>query len=421
MHPPKADELDDIHFLIAAQKVFTCTEAARSAPESLDPPAHDAFTRLLRREPPDTDALWGDALDRAGCGEKVSGRATLSAVSNCVSPNSLITEILPPPRVCWRGRGGSGLWSVFHLAQLVWEVSMSFGRILVPLDGSELAERALRYAELIPSPRVRLLTVDPVTLSAARKRWALDQVPPGGGTWRVTSTRAYLTLIGEPLREQGREVEVVVTNGDPAERILAAAADVDMIVMATRGHEATPALFGSVTDHLAGHAPVPMLIVRADTAAITSVAIFRIVVPLDGSPLAEEALPMAMTLGTALEAPLHLIRVVNPATTLTTTTALEREAAAYLARQLRRLGMVTGGAGHEVRTGDADDEILAALRPGDLVVMATRGGGSVRRLLGSVAASLMRRWPAPVALVRAGVGKMVPALAAAKDPDAAAS
>jgi hypothetical protein len=61
MNPPKADEWDYIHFLIAAQKVFTCTEAARSAPENHDPPAHDAFTRLLRREPPDTEALWVEA------------------------------------------------------------------------------------------------------------------------------------------------------------------------------------------------------------------------------------------------------------------------------------------------------------------------------------------------------------------------
>lgn len=61
MNPPKADDLDYIHFLIAAQKVFTATEAARSQPENLDPPAHDAFTRLLRREPPDTKALWDEA------------------------------------------------------------------------------------------------------------------------------------------------------------------------------------------------------------------------------------------------------------------------------------------------------------------------------------------------------------------------
>lgn len=58
MNPPKCDELDYIHFLIAAQRVFTCTEAARSQPEDTDAPSHDAFTRLLTRQPPDTGALW---------------------------------------------------------------------------------------------------------------------------------------------------------------------------------------------------------------------------------------------------------------------------------------------------------------------------------------------------------------------------
>ena len=61
MNPPKCDDLDYIHFLIAAQKVFTGTEAARCAPEGAHPPAHDAFTRLLQRQPPDTEALWREA------------------------------------------------------------------------------------------------------------------------------------------------------------------------------------------------------------------------------------------------------------------------------------------------------------------------------------------------------------------------
>jgi hypothetical protein len=54
MNPPKWDDLDYIHFLIAAQKVFTCTEAARCAPEEERAPAHDAFTRLLP-----TRRRWG--------------------------------------------------------------------------------------------------------------------------------------------------------------------------------------------------------------------------------------------------------------------------------------------------------------------------------------------------------------------------
>jgi hypothetical protein len=58
MNPPKVTDLDYIQFLIAAQQVFTCTEAAACQPEQPTAPAHDAFTRLLARQPPDTAALW---------------------------------------------------------------------------------------------------------------------------------------------------------------------------------------------------------------------------------------------------------------------------------------------------------------------------------------------------------------------------
>src|SRR6266542_6879987 len=58
MNAPKVDALDYIQFLIAAQRAFTCTEAAACQPQQPDPPAHDAFTRLLSRQPPDTAALW---------------------------------------------------------------------------------------------------------------------------------------------------------------------------------------------------------------------------------------------------------------------------------------------------------------------------------------------------------------------------
>ena len=53
MNSPKTNEIDYIHFLIAAQNAFTCAEAARSQPESLDPPARDAFTRPPKRKPPE--------------------------------------------------------------------------------------------------------------------------------------------------------------------------------------------------------------------------------------------------------------------------------------------------------------------------------------------------------------------------------
>lgn len=58
MNGPKVDELDYIHFLVAAQQVFTTTEAARIREGEPNAPAHDAYTRLLKRIPPDTEALW---------------------------------------------------------------------------------------------------------------------------------------------------------------------------------------------------------------------------------------------------------------------------------------------------------------------------------------------------------------------------
>ena len=58
MNAPKVDELDYIHFLVAAQGVFSTTEAARIREGEPDAPAHDAYTRLLKRIPPDTEALW---------------------------------------------------------------------------------------------------------------------------------------------------------------------------------------------------------------------------------------------------------------------------------------------------------------------------------------------------------------------------
>lgn len=58
MNPPKCTDLDYINFLVAAQKVFSSVEASKTHPAEEGAPAHDAYTRLLQRLPPDSDALW---------------------------------------------------------------------------------------------------------------------------------------------------------------------------------------------------------------------------------------------------------------------------------------------------------------------------------------------------------------------------
>ena len=61
MNRAKCTDQDYIQFLIATPRNYSCTEAAQVFPESERKPAHDAFTRLIHREEPNTDKLWLEA------------------------------------------------------------------------------------------------------------------------------------------------------------------------------------------------------------------------------------------------------------------------------------------------------------------------------------------------------------------------
>ena len=82
MNPPKCDEMDYINFLIAAQQVFSSVEASQTHPAEEQAPAHDAYTRLLKRLPPDSQALWQEV------NQNVSGLSNHHSWFNCVSSNS---------------------------------------------------------------------------------------------------------------------------------------------------------------------------------------------------------------------------------------------------------------------------------------------------------------------------------------------
>jgi nucleotide-binding universal stress UspA family protein len=143
----------------------------------------------------------------------------------------------------------------------------------------------------------------------------------------------------------------------------------------------------------------------------------RIIVPLDGSELAEQALPQAEALAHLTGAPLHFARVIDPAgqgtlrTVMFHTDALafqllleeERSAARdYLERIEQDVRDRQHTVTVEYRQGPAADELLAIMQPGDLLVMATHGrGGLARWFLGSVAEAVVRRASVPVLLIRA--------------------
>ena len=149
----------------------------------------------------------------------------------------------------------------------------------------------------------------------------------------------------------------------------------------------------------------------------------RIVVPLDGSERAEDAIAHAESFARATGAPLHLVRVVDAApmtqvgipglgveqaalvAALKTIKAEAAAATEYLVanrEQLAERGVATTT---EVVTGEVVPEILEAVRPRDLLVMTTHGRtGMDRWFFGSVAEAVIRRSPVPVLVVRSVAG-----------------
>ena len=111
MNPPKCDEMDYINFLIAAQKVFSSVEASRTHPDE-EAPAHDAYTRLLKRLPPDSKMLWQEVepLVERKVGVLVLDDTTLD--KPYASKMALVTQH-------WSGKHGRVVKGI-NLISLVW-------------------------------------------------------------------------------------------------------------------------------------------------------------------------------------------------------------------------------------------------------------------------------------------------------------
>lgn len=149
----------------------------------------------------------------------------------------------------------------------------------------------------------------------------------------------------------------------------------------------------------------------------------RIVVPLDGSELAERALTEANDLAHRVRAPIHVIRVVDlgrlegrgslmfgisPWSLQQALEEEDRNARAYVEGMRLRLSQDDLPVSGEVRHGDAAREIVAATAPEDLVVMATHGRAGVARwYMGSVAEAVARHATGPVMLIPSPAAKTV--------------
>jgi nucleotide-binding universal stress UspA family protein len=189
-------------------------------------------------------------------------------------------------------------------------------------------------------------------------------------------------------------------------------------VMATHGHGGLRrAWLGSVADYLVHHLQVPILLVRPASAHRVGVHPTEVLVPLDGSPLAEEAIGPAVDLARSWGAGVSLLQIVEPFLLSTEPTFpvpytydgdltnMTRDAAQdYLddvVDRLREEGVrATGAAVIGWNTADA---ILEAAHPERVVMLAvaTHGRGGLQRLmLGSVADKLIRGADVPVLVHR---------------------
>ena len=221
-------------------------------------------------------------------------------------------------------------------------------RILVPLDGSPLAERALAVAaKLARSADGTLILVQALPMTFVYESPLVSQALPPANLAEKPYAQAYLTRQADLPMLSGLPIETAVLTGTPALCILEAVTEhrADMIVMTSHGRSGfSHWVFGSVAEHVARQAHVPVLVLRQRQLPfwtegaellelpkapghVDTIPSLRVLVPLDGSPLAEgvvePAASCALTLVRGVEQAigslpgsipclLHLVLVVRP-------------------------------------------------------------------------------------------------------------
>jgi nucleotide-binding universal stress UspA family protein len=308
--------------------------------------------------------------------------------------------------------------------------------ILVPLDGSTFGEHALPLALSLArraGAALRLLHVHtPLGAVYAEGSPFLDDSME---TQMQRHAQAYLESVEKRLKTVSPvPVTSSLLEGAIAPTISEAAAGggSDLVVMTTHGRGSFRRFWlGSVADELVRDLSVPLLLVHPAEGPpnlAAEPALKHLLVPLDGSPLAEQMIEPAMALGSLTGADYTLLRVIKPVLPVTAplppgtfgTMAqammdrmeeahvhLKRQASTYLegvaerlrARSLRVQTLVT------IHESPAVAILEHAVPPGtDLVALATHGRRGLTRLfLGSVADKVLRGGTVPVLVMRPAV------------------
>lgn len=301
---------------------------------------------------------------------------------------------------------------------------MDIGTIMVPLDGSEFSQAALPAAVEVArrAGAGLLLTYVHSGFPPARPGEAPESLVEADREL-VRHEKELLEEVAAEVRESDVEVETLYEEGPVAETLSERAEErADLVLMATHGRGTFSRFWlGSVADELSRRCSVPMLYVRpgreGEEVVPVELSPERILVALDGSDLAEQALGPATAVGDLFDARYTVLRVIQPAVRpslgyeelpvqVDAEVLAEQETAASgyveeVAQGLRDTGHEAEG--RVVHATSAAEEIVVQAREEEagLVAMATHGlGGLKRLLLGSVADKVLRASDRPVLLYR---------------------
>jgi len=305
--------------------------------------------------------------------------------------------------------------------------AVKYARMLVPLDGSELAEGVLPYARAfagrlgLDMTLLHICTAQECELVDVHRDY-IERV----AEMARRQTAQERERIGVPSGGRIAEVQADIAIGHPAEEIIRYADEnhFDLIVMATHGRSGIGRwALGSVAEKILRASRVPILLVRAGIAGIPVSEEWpgrTILVPLDGSPLAECVLPHVTTLAKQrgaelvdivllavcepmISPPFSPVAVVTPEYVAADMARCRQLAEGYLAAVEGRLRSDGLRVRSEVLIGKAADAIIdyAGSIPSDLIAMATHGrSGLSRWVYGSVAGKVLVGASRPVFLVR---------------------
>jgi nucleotide-binding universal stress UspA family protein len=276
-----------------------------------------------------------------------------------------------------------------------------FRRLLVPLDGSANAERALPWVKRYAAP----FATPVVLLRALSKIYPMEGMPFGA---HEKSAREYLEGVQKNLAADGVPATIQLQEGSPAESIVFSAVQeqCSLIVMTTRGASKVARwLIGGVTEQVMRLSPIPVLVIRRRSLGAAGSDPKRILVPLDGSMRANRCLPWAERLALFHEIPLEILYVEpEGGHRFKRTRPSRHEISEMLAHWCRLLRRRKVAATYRLSQGDPAQEILNDSSRTDLLVMTTIGRGGLKRwVLGSVAEKVIHGSEAPIFIFKSGV------------------